>query len=321
MLRSLFGIDWHKSSPHLLFLSKFLHTHTIEDFAKADNWKVVLKESPQQAIKRFVDDGVLVHADLGDHLAYKFKVSELKDLLKQRSLPISGRKEDLITRFIESDLNGAKKFVVGIHVIHCSDQGRSIAEQYLNGEREKRLKVEQQVIETIRKRKFKDASLLVATFESVQIFPRGMGIDWKNYNPNRDVSILKNIFSGIPKQLASVDRENLGQLNVAAAMMHLWGTNHGKEWLSSETIDGLTFDNDVALRMIVSYAMYRYEMVDYKNSGVKSVKILSANDSYVCDSCRKLARKNYKLSEVPELPYEKCTCEMGCRCWMTPHKM
>ena len=89
MLRSLVGTDWRKAQAHLLFLSKFLEPRKVEDFSKSDNWKEVLKEPPQQAIRRFIDDGMLIQADLSGHLAYKFKVGELKNMLKQRSLPMS----------------------------------------------------------------------------------------------------------------------------------------------------------------------------------------------------------------------------------------
>lgn len=317
MLRSLFGTDRRKSPAYLLLLSKFLEPRTAEDFSKSDNWKEVLKESPQQAIKRFIDDGMLIQADLGGHLAYRFKVNELKNMLKQRGLPVSGRKEDLIARLVQADTEGMKKAAAGLSVIHCTEQGRAVAKQYLNGEKEKRAKVEQEVMDAIRKRKFKEASQLVAAFEAEQVFQRGIGIDWKNYNPSRDVAILSNLFNSAPKRLASLKAELLEQLRVAAGMIHLWGTNRGKEWLSTSETTGLGIDNDSAIRLLLSYAMYRHEIADYKRIGVKTVKTFTCNDSHVCDECRKLASKNHKLSEVPELPYEKCTCEFGCRCWIS----
>lgn len=317
MLRFLFGTDWRKSPAHLLLLGKFLEPRTAEDFSKSDKWNDVLKESPQQAIKRFIDDGMLTRADLSGHLTYKFKVNELKDMLKQRGLPVSGRKEDLIARLVQADTEGMKKAVAGLSVIHCTEQGRTIVGQYLNGEKEKRTKVEHEVMDAIRKRKFKEASRLVAAFESEQVFQRGIGIDWNNYSTSRDVAILRNIFDSTPKKLTSLKADFSEQLRIAAGMMHLWGTNRGKEWLSPGETTGLGIDSDSAIRMLLSYAMYRHEIADYKRIGVKTVKILTCNDSHVCDECRKLASKNHKLSEVPELPYEKCTCEFGCRCWIS----
>ena len=237
-------------------------------------------------------------------------------MLKQRGLPMSGRKEDLIAHLVQADTEGMKKAVAGLSVIHCTEQGLAVVEQYLNGEKEKRTKVEQQVINAIRKRKFKEASQLVAGFEAEQVFQRGINVDWKNHDPSRDVAILSNMFDSAPKKLAGLKAELLEQLRVAAGMMHLWGTNRGKEWLSTNEKSGLGIDNDSAIRMLLSYAMCRHEIADYKRIGVKTVKILTCNDSHVCDKCRKLASKTHKLSEVPELPYEKCTCEFGCRCWI-----
>ena len=289
----------------------------MEDFTKSDSWQEVLKELPQQAIKRFIDDSMLTQADLSGHLSYKFKVNELKNMLRQGGLPVSGRKEDLITRLVQADVDGMKKAAVGLNVIQCTEQGRIIVEQYLNDEKEKRVKIEQQVMDAIRKRKFKEASQLVAVFEAEQVFQRGIDIDWKNYNPNQDAAILSNIFDGVPKRLGGINTKLLEQLRVAAGMMHMWGTNRGKEWLSISDTKGLVVDANLAIRLLLSYAMYRHEIADYKRLGIKMVKILTCNDSYVCDECRKLASKSHKLNEVPELPYEKCTCELGCRCWIS----
>jgi hypothetical protein len=316
MLRSLFGTDWRKSSAHLLLLSKFLQPHTIEDFTEADSWKEVLKESPQQAIKRFIDDGALIRAGLSEHLSYKFKIAELKNMLKQQGLPVSGRKEEMIDRLLQADLEGMKKAIEGLNVIHCSEQGSRLAGSFLNSEREKRAKVEQQVMDAIRKRAFQEASRLVASFEAEQVFPRGMNIDWKNHNTSRDVTILNNIFGNLPKQLGNLRPELVEIFRVAAGMVHLWGTSHGKEWGTSNETTGLSFDSDTIIRMLVSYGIYMYELADYKRIGVKKVKILTCNDSYVCDACQKLANRNYRLNEVPKMPYEKCTCEFGCRCWI-----
>ncbi len=138
MLRSLLGLDWRKSNAPLLLLSKFLHPQTSDHFAKLDNWKAALGESPEQAIKRFIDEGMLVQADLNAQLDYKFKVTELKGMLKQRGLPVSGRKEDLIHRLIQAGPEAMRGVVTGMTILLCSERGREIAEQYLSAEKARR---------------------------------------------------------------------------------------------------------------------------------------------------------------------------------------
>jgi len=314
MLRALFGFNWRESPAHLLFLSKFLRPRTVDDFSKSGAWKAVLRESPQKAVQRFLKEGMLEHADLAGLLDYEYKVSDLKSMLKEHGLPVSGRKKDFIERLIQSDPEGMKKATHGLRVLQCSQQGRAIAEQYLAREKEKRTSVEQQVLNLLRQRRFREASLLVASFESEQVFPRGLGIDWRNYDPTHDVKVLNIIFGSKPRILASLNDEHLDQLRIAAGMMHLWGTNKAKGWLPPDFKTTLSMDNDAAARMIVFHATHQVQIAQYRKVGVKKVKIITANDTYVCEVCRELASKEYELSQVPELPHEKCRSEMGCRC-------
>lgn len=317
MLRSLLGFEWRKSKAHLLLLSKFLHPRTVDDFAESDAWKTALGENPKQAIKRFLDEDMLVQADLSAQLDYKFKAAELKDIAKKRGLTVSGRKGDLIQRLIQADPEGMKQAVSGLTVLLCSEDGREIAEQYLANEKAKRRKVEQQVMECLRQRKFKDASVAVASYEAEQVFPRGIGIDWKHHNPAHDIAMLNAIFGSKPKILARLNDSQSDALRLVAGMMYLWGTNQGKEWLPPDFETDLAMDNDAAARMFLFHATHRVNIVNYKQSGVvKQVEILAAQDS--CDACKKISGKRFKLSEVPELPYEHCTHEMGCRCALLP---
>jgi len=318
MLRSLFGFDWRKSNAHLLLLSKFIRPKTMGGFTRSDAWKTALGEGPERAIKRFLKEGMLTQADLTAQLDYKFKVSELKDMLRKRGLPVSGRKIDLIQRLVQADPEGMKQAVTGLKVLVCTKEGRKIAEEYLASERAKRSKVEQQVMEYLRRRKFKDASVTVASYEAEQVFPRGMGIDWKHYNPAHDITILNFIFARKPKILARLDDEQSLILRLAAGMMYLWGTNRAKkEWLPPDFETGLSMDNHAAARMFIFHATYLVNIANYKKSGVvKRVEILAAPDS--CDACKKISGKRFKLGEVPELPYEHCTHEMGCRCTLLP---
>jgi hypothetical protein len=318
MLRSIMGFNWRKSKAHLLLLSKFIHATNFADYlAGHDSWKNewdnVLGEPSKQAIKRFVDEGMLMTPDLNDLLSYKYKVPELKALLKQRGLSASGCKEEMIERLVQTDPDGMKKAAAELSLLQCTQRGREIAEQYIEAEKEKHAQVERQVVEYLIKRKFKEASLAVAAYEAEQVFSRGMGIDWKRYNPKHDIETLNTIFdSKPPKILARLGNEKLETLRIAAAMMALWGETKAKKWLPADLETGLHFDNEAAVRMFVFYAQRREMLEKYRREGIEYVEVFSAPDS--CESCKNLAGKHYKLDEVPELPNPNCTHEMGCRC-------
>jgi len=297
MLGSLLGFEWRKSNAHLLLLSKFIHPRTLDDFATPEAWKTVLGEDPKQAIKRFLDQGLLMQTDLSAQLDYKFKAVELKKMLKRRGLSVSGHKGDLIQRLIQADPQGMKQAVAGLSVLICSEQGREIAENYLANEKAQRRNVEQQVMEYLRQRKFKDASIAVAAYEVKQVFPRGMGIDWDHHDPDHDITMLNAIFDGKPKILALLNESQSYTLRLVSGMMYLWGTNQGKEWLPLDFETELAIDNDAAARMFLFHAMYRVNIANYKRSGVKQVEILAAQDS--CDECKKISGKRFTINGVP----------------------
>ncbi len=324
MLRSLFGstrrkssgANWQNSKAHLLLLSKFLEPQALENFAKSERWEEALKESSQNAIERFLSDGMIAEADLSERLRYKFKVSELKSILKKYNLPVSGRKDDLVERLVQTDSQGMNELVADFNVYRCTEQGRKIAEQYLYDEKEYRNQVEQNTKDALLRREFREASQFVAAFEAEQVFQRGINSEWENYDSKRDVAVLRKIFDKVPKALSEIGPELLEELQVAAGMMHLWGTNRGTQYGSIHVEPEVKIDSSIAINMIHSHAINLCQIADYKRSGVKKVRILNANDPFVCDECKKLAGKDYGLNQAPNLPYEKCTCEFGCRCWI-----
>jgi hypothetical protein len=315
-------MDWRKSKAHLLLLSKFIHANSFEDFARHDYWKNmwnnVLGEPLTKAIKRFEDEKMLITADLNDLLLYKYRVNELKDMLKQQGLPISGSKDELVQRLVQADPNGMRKAVAELKLLKCDERGREIAEQYLVNEKEKRAKVEFQVMEYLTKRKFREASLTVAAYEAEQVFPRGMGVNWKHYDPNHDIEMLNTIFGSKPRSVAQLGDEKLEALRIGAAMMALWGTNTVKEWLPTDFETGLPFGSDAAARNVLSYARNRAILLGLKKeSVVKGVKVLSARDNRTCQKCASLDGKVFTVDEALEkmlLP-DWCNSEEGyCRC-------
>jgi hypothetical protein len=84
---------------------------------------VVLGEHPKKAIKRFLDEGILIEADLPKLLNYKFIISQLKTMCKDKKLPVSGKKAELISRLIQADEKGMLQEVEGLKLLCCSEIG------------------------------------------------------------------------------------------------------------------------------------------------------------------------------------------------------
>lgn len=172
--------------------------------------------------------------------------------------------------------------------------------------------VEQQVMDYLAKRMFKEASLTVANYEAGQVFQRGIGVDWKHFNPNRDIEILQYIYRYKPEILNKLEDTKLASLRPAAGMMLLWGESKATRWIPKDFETGLSMYNDVAARMLLFNAQSIATLKQFRESGVKYIEVLGTSDS--CESCKKMTGKRYKLSEAPTLPNPNCTHEMGCRC-------
>lgn len=64
----------------------------------------------------------------------------------------------------------------------------------------------------------------------------------------------------------------------------------------------------------------RQELLNYQATGVKKVKIHTANDQHVCPACQAHAKRVFSLSEaLAAMPIPGgCTSEHGCRCFYSP---
>lgn len=306
--------DWKNSAPHLLLLSKFRHSDSPDHYERAEYWESVLKESPQKAIQRFVKARMLEPAELLELVGFKFKVAELKNMLKERQLQVSGRKAALIGRLIENDREGMIGATKGLKVLKCSEEGEKLADHYLNQEKEKRENAEKEVLNLLGKRLFSRAAEVVADFEASQVFPRGLGIDWSSYGGESDVEDLNAIFGRTPGILKGIDEDRLERLRLAAAIMHLWGTNRASPWLPDDFKTGIHLQRDTAARMLVFHASHLRNMKQYKEVGAKTVEVLGVDDANTCPACKKITGKKYRINKVPEFPNPDCTCEIGCRC-------
>jgi hypothetical protein len=314
--------DWLKSSARLLLLSRFLTPREIgkRDFLSGFHWEEgaeALGESPRKTIERFLAEGLLEQADLAERIGCKFKVNDLKTVAKQHSLPVSGRKDDLIARLIQADPAGIKEALADCTVLRCSERGRTISEQYLAEEREKRAIAERHVLEALSNRQFIKAVQTMAAFEAKQVFLRGLVAmgrkSWEDYDPTRDAETLSHIFHVKPKVLASLsDEQRLEHLRMATAIRYLWGRGYKEYPLPEDT--GQVIKNHFATRMIMIAAHFYTRLAEFRQTGVTSVQVYNCNDHFVCSACHVLAEQEHKLDEMPELPYEKCTSELGCRC-------
>lgn len=307
---------WRASAPHLYLLTKFLKPQPSdypcsEHWAK--EWSHVLGEPVTRAIQRFVTDGALAPASTSEALDGMFRVVDLQNMLRERSLRVSGAKNDLIARLIEADHSAMDRMVENGHIISCTLDGRKSAEEYLRQQKADRSTAEKRALDALSRHDFHQAAQLVAEFEALQVFQRGIGIDWSRYDPAPDAYRLRIIYSAHPGILRALSSRDLDSLRPAAAWMMLWGVSRAPRSLLPKALPGLSFDVDTAARMLLFYSRHKVHLEELRETGwVKGVTIAGSYDG--CEHCKSLRGKYYVWGRVPELPHPGCDHPMGCRC-------
>ena len=92
-----------------------------------------------------------------------------------------------------------------------------------------------------------------------------------------------------------------------------------KSWQQSLLSSSLPLENDVKRYLdskgcITGYEYSYLKPDETKIAGIRTIEILGASDGNVCSSCVQIDGQKYKIEEVPEIPYPKCTSEIGWRC-------
>lgn len=318
MIHSTFNFEWNNSSAHLLLLSKFRSTNDTVQFTQSDSWSEALKESPKIAIKHFIRDGVLEKAKLSGALGYRYNISKLKSMLRQRGLKLTGRKAELIERLIQSDPEGMEEImsdvINGLTLLQCTKKGQRLVEKYLGLEKEKRIKAEEKTLLALQEHKLKKANQIVNAFDAQQVFP--------SY-PTDYIIMLKILFKAIPNILGLND-EQMEHLRIAVGMNFLWGASIEEYWSPSNFKTQLPMNKDYVIDVFTSLYYYIYdrqedlsyfiEIVDDPAWDHRKFRVENKNALLVCKECRKLARKRFELNQIPELPYKSCTSKKGCFC-------
>jgi hypothetical protein len=295
----------------LFLLRQFANFPTEPDALRGtDNWRTALRAEPTTIVCRFVEQRML--QDGGDNtiaLLQTKSANELRGLAEERGLGKSGTKEVLSKRLLANDPQGMRELFRSKTYLICTQKGHLIVDKYLESECEIKAQCEQATMSALMEGRLREACLLVASFEASRVFPRGIGINWREYDCNHDLAVLERIYAIKPSRLACFDLNAVLGLRIGASMMHLWGVNkvpacvpNSGPYLSVES------------RMLLFSALGFIRLQEMKRVGIKRAKVLASGLPDTCAICTSADGKTYPIDSAPTLPHEKCTCAGGCGC-------
>jgi hypothetical protein len=144
----------------------------------------------------------------------------------------------------------------------------------------------------------------------------------KNKNIQKEITELSLIFSRTPGIFKTVPAELLPQIRLIAGLYFLLGDHKPLSTVrfGTDRVPGTNILPNWAPNVLQGHASYWNKLEYYKSMSNKRLflTIRNARDAQVCAACQALHGIDYSLNDVPELPYPKCTCEYGCRCYLHP---
>lgn len=142
--------------------------------------------SIEENIARFISEGFLEEASLEEKFDCKFRVADLKTLLEKHSIsvPVKAKKSELISKYLDTlPINAASAEVADIRLYHATAAGTKQIELYLKQREMEKKVMEAGALSYLMRGDLVNAGQRIALYESQQVFPRGMGIDWSKGMP------------------------------------------------------------------------------------------------------------------------------------------
>ena len=309
--------DWASRPPYLSVLQRFLSLRDART-GVPEHWEPMFGTHPQNIVEGLLQLNVLESASLVETIEYCHTGVELKRLLKERGLKVSGRKAEQAQRLLDADPEGMHRLAAEHRIVRCSTAASAAVHAWLAQQAQALDQATDNLIGALRKHDFKAAIHVADVWREkrfqVPVHPaqEAMTIPTHPRTLEERVQELAQVFTLRPKILTDLEPEQWEGLHVNYAVWQLLGHSADEKCMPGFT--GLNaMDAATVLRMLGFYDRHQQDLEQWKKLGVKKASIMCTN-SGSCETCIALDKKTYRLDKLPELPYESCTCELGCRC-------
>jgi hypothetical protein len=281
-------------------------------------WSDVLPEPLDATLDLFRRNDWLIDAPWQQVFAVRNRLDELKTLLRERGLRVSGKKAELVDRLIEADEEGMRGRVANVKAWVLSPSVTAAVEQYEAQERAAEGRAKEAAWAALHDGRIRAAVDAIVGYERSRLFPRGMGVNWHGEAIAQHMTErAEAILQATPGILREVPSHELEALRPVAAMLELTGESRAKAWLPTGLGGHPRMDLETVVRMLLFHGSNTATLRRLRSGGFEQVDIMACGSS--CPTCQALGGKAFPVMEVPELPHPDCTHEMGCRCLYQAH--
>ncbi len=298
--------NWASSQPHLALLEKFLSAREVNNWF-LDLWVPAFGTNPQRVIDGLIAQGAL---ELAPTLA------DLKMMLSSRGLKVSGKKAELIQRLLEADPKGMEAPYAHRMILRCTPAASQAVSRWKTEQAKAFETAADNVIAALRSRHFKEAICTADAYRKNKFEPpvhsgiSAMTIEPAPRSTEERANDLATVFTIRPKILNELKPEQWEGLYLNCAVWQLLGQVATEKCMPEFTVIR-AMNSTTATQMLSFYVRHQSDLARYRDSGITKAAIMGIGG---CEACLALKDKTFDLDKLPELPYQDCTCDLGCRC-------
>lgn len=273
---------------HRFFFIKATNRTTFKLLA-ADYWADKVGEA-SATYQRCIAEGLIAPASIEQIIDLNYKKEELKPLLKERNLKLSGKKDELIARLMAADPVWCKTQTEGSQLYVRTPAGQGLADEIYDTIGREEGEMEARLLLLVHDGKYEDAFRTWAAWDEDQVFPRD---EWQGIDSREtDTRYFLEMAQRIEKLLPPGKRER-------AILNFLYGR--------------VSYEPDM---LAASHAAaYERDIMDGRKkpfiAGIRIHKTPHDDCSfaYLYEGC-------YRLEDAPAYPFGLCDSE-SCTCWWT----
>ena len=290
-------------------------------------------------IAQFIKERFLQEASVAEKFDKKYRVVDLKPFLEQYNVKKKGKKDETIAALLAvMPPIEATNAVKDLRLYSFTPMGQQSVDVYLEEKKKSQNAMESEVLAHLLRGDINAASRRISQYESHQLFPRGLGIDWSHGIPESSLMEARYLLN-YPYQDLDINDNQRKEIGARLALSNFLGehvSDAGKrllevtngtvpcaplvEFLRNSPCGGYAskMDLDKPENLAELYAHTRLfeasslrEIASLKASKVgKGIEILPVGNDQ-CSMCNG-GKFKYRWSEVSKMPI--LPRHWGCRC-------
>lgn len=283
------------------FLSYFFEAKDIYRDKFIASWSYELGRPHKAVVKEFLDKSLIIHAGVREKLSGLLRIYDLQELLREQGLSVSGKKDTLLSRYIEAlpkEAESRASKMAGDFLV-CTPEGRKAVKQHGNKGADAQDSAQHEIKNLLAQGQIDRAA------EVVNVYMKSVGRPPQDNNwTKNDVKMVMNI-----KRVPRLTPTEVEEARTHIAMELLW---YGR--IKSSDYSPIRSFHQFAkfASIVIGKKRSQEDLKGYsENECITRVEIMCNDDS--CQKC-KAAAGEYLLKEAPLLPIDGCTNEDGCRC-------